>query len=114
MKFGATAVADCVGAILAHSLKVSKTVFKKGRVLTAADVEALAAAGFRTIVAARLEPGDVAENAAAAELAKAVGGNGVRVAGAYTGRCNLFATVHGLAVIDRVTIDRFNRVDDTL
>ncbi|HKF72998.1 MAG TPA: molybdopterin-binding/glycosyltransferase family 2 protein [Stellaceae bacterium] len=114
MKFGATAVADCVGAILAHSLKVSKAVFKKGRVLTAADVEALAAAGFRTIAAARLEPGDVAENDAAAELARALGGDGVRVAAAYTGRCNLFATAHGIAAIDRAAIDRFNRVDDTL
>src|SRR5262249_39751899 len=84
------------------------------RVLTAADVEALAAAGFRTVLAARLEPGDVAENDAAAELAGALGGDGVRGAGAYTGRWNLFATAHGIAVIDRAAIDRFNRVDDTL
>ncbi|HKX08851.1 MAG TPA: molybdopterin-binding protein, partial [Stellaceae bacterium] len=114
MKFGETPVAECAGAILAHSLKVSKSVFKKGRLLSAADAEALAAAGFQTVVAARLEPGDVGENDAAAELAKATAGEGVRAAGAFTGRCNLFATVHGLAVIDRTAIDRFNRIDDTL
>jgi molybdenum cofactor cytidylyltransferase len=114
MKFGETPVADCAGAILAHSLKVSKSVFKKGRMLSAADVETLTAAGFRTVVVARLEPGDVGENDAAAELARAVAGDGVRAAGAFTGRCNLFATVHGLAVIDRAAIDRFNRIDDTL
>jgi molybdenum cofactor cytidylyltransferase len=114
MKFGEIPVAECVGTILAHSLRVSKSVFKKGRVLSAADAEALAGAGFRTVVAARLEPGDVGENQAAEELAKAVAGDGVRAAGAFTGRCNLFATVHGLAVIDRGTVDRFNRVDDTL
>ena len=82
--------------------------------LSAADAEALAAAGFRTVVAAKLEPGDVGENDAAAELAKAAAGDGVRAAGAFTGRCNLFATVRGLAVIDRSAIDRFNRIDDTL
>jgi molybdenum cofactor cytidylyltransferase len=114
MKFGAVPVAECAGAILAHSLKTSKGVFKKGRVLSAADGEILAQAGFRTVVAARLEPGDVGENAAAAELAKAAAGDGVRVAGAYTGRANLFSTVHGLAMIDRASIDRFNRVDETL
>ena len=114
MKFGSTPVAECAGAILAHSLKVSKSVFKTGRVLSAADAEALAAAGFQTVVAARLEPGDVGENDAAAELAKAVAGDGIRVAGAFTGRCNLFTTVHGLVVLDRALIDRFNQVDDTL
>ena len=114
MKFGEIPVAECAGAILAHSLKISKSVFKKGRVLSETDAEALAAAGFKTIVAARLEPGDVGENDAAAELAKAVAGSGVRLAGAFTGRCNLFATTYGLAVFDRASIDRFNRVDDTL
>ena len=114
MKFGETPVAECAGAILAHSLRVSKSVFKKGRLLSAADAEALAAAGFRSVIAARLEPGDIGENDAAAELAKAVAGEGVRAAGAFTGRCNLFATAHGLAVFDRAAIDRFNRIDDTL
>ena len=114
MKFGAIPVAECAGAILAHSLKTPKGVFKKGRILSAADSEALAAAGFKIVVAARLEPGDVGENDAAAELAEAAAGDGVRVAGAYTGRANLFATVHGLSVIDRAAIDQFNRVDDTL
>ncbi|HEV3176308.1 MAG TPA: molybdopterin-binding/glycosyltransferase family 2 protein [Stellaceae bacterium] len=114
MKFGAIPVAKCAGAILAHSLKTPKGVLKKGRVLSAADAEALAAAGLRTVIAARLEPGDVGENDAATELAKATAGDGVRVAGAFTGRANLFATVHGLAVIDRASIDQFNRVDETL
>jgi molybdenum cofactor cytidylyltransferase len=114
MRFGETPVAECAGAILAHSLRVSKAVFKKGRLLSASDAAALAAAGFRSVVAARLEPGDVGENDAAAELAKDAAGDGVRAAGAFTGRCNLFATTHGLAVIDRAAIERFNRVDDTL
>jgi molybdenum cofactor cytidylyltransferase len=114
MKFGVIPVAECAGAILAHSLKTPKGVLKKGRVLSAADAEALAAAGLRTVIAARLEPGDVGENDAATELAKATAGDGVRVAGAFTGRANLFATVHGLAVIDRASIDQFNRVDETL
>ena len=57
MIFGAIPTAECVGAILAHSLKLPKTVLKKGRVLSAADADALAAAGLRSVIAARLEPG---------------------------------------------------------
>jgi molybdenum cofactor cytidylyltransferase len=114
MKFGAVPVAECTGAILAHSLKLAKGVFKKGRVLSAADAEALAAGGFQTVVAARLEPGDIGENEAASALADAVAGDGVRVAGAFTGRANLFATTRGLAVVERARIDRFNLVDETL
>jgi len=114
MKFGAIPVAEAAGAILAHSQRTPKGIFKKGRMLTPVDAEVLAAAGLQTVVAARLEPGDINENDAAAELARAAAGEGVRVAGAFTGRANLFATVPGLAVIDRGSIDRFNRVDDTL
>ena len=44
MRFGEVALAEAVGAILAHRVRASVT-FKKGRVLSADDVEALAAAG---------------------------------------------------------------------
>ena len=62
MKFGAIPIAECAGAILAHSLKMPKGVFKKGRVLSAADADALAAAGLRTVVAARLEPDEALQD----------------------------------------------------
>ena len=38
MIFGAVAVDACAGAILAHGLRVTGAVFKKGRILSAADV----------------------------------------------------------------------------
>jgi len=41
MIFGDTPLADAEGAILAHSLAVGRERFKKGRVLSAADVAAL-------------------------------------------------------------------------
>ncbi|HVM79088.1 MAG TPA: molybdopterin-binding/glycosyltransferase family 2 protein [Stellaceae bacterium] len=114
MTFGEVPVAECAGAILAHSLRVAKGVLKKGRVLSAEDAQALAAAGYATVTAARLEPSDIGENEAAAQLAGAIAGNGVRAAAAFTGRVNLFAETHGLAALDRAAIDRFNRVDETV
>ena len=114
MTFGEIPVAECAGAILAHSLRVSGRVLKKGRLLSAEDAAALAAAGYRSVIAARLEPGDVGENEAASTLADAVAGSGVRAAPGFTGRANLFAETQGLLVFDRAQIDRFNLVDETV
>ena len=63
---------------------------------------------------ARLEPGDVSEDVAAAELAAAVAGAGVHVDRAFTGRANLFAQSAGVVVVDQGGIDRFNEVDEDI
>jgi len=41
VRFGRVNVAEAVGAVLAHSMRVGGRTFRKGRVLSAADVEAL-------------------------------------------------------------------------
>ncbi len=114
MKFGEIPVDEAVGAVLAHSLKAGERILRKGRVLGAEDIAALKSVGRRTIVAARLEPGDIDENAAAAELARPLAGRHVSLAPPFTGRVNLFAQVAGLLVFDRTRIDRFNLVDETI
>jgi molybdenum cofactor cytidylyltransferase len=115
VRFGPTALAEAEGAILAHTLRLREgRVLRKGRRLTAADVAALAAAGHAEVVAARLEPGDVAEDEAAAALARAACGPGVRAASPFTGRCNLHATARGVLVVDRARVDRANAVDEGL
>ena len=60
MTFGEVAVGDAVGAVLAHTLRAGGRVLKKGRVLSAADVAALAEAGYASIACARLGAGDLA------------------------------------------------------
>jgi len=114
MKFGAVAVDDCAGGILAHGLRVPGGVFKKGRVLADDDIGALREAGYAQVVVARLEPGDVDEDTAAAALAAALAGDGVGVARAFTGRCNLFAEHDGLLLLDRKGLDAMNGVDEAM
>ena len=63
---------------------------------------------------ARLEPGDVSEDEAAAEIAAAVAGEGVRVDRAFTGRCNLFAEAAGVLVVDKDAHRRLNRIDEAI
>lgn len=114
MKFGDVPVGQAAGAILAHSLRVGEATFKKGRVLSEADAAALAAAGFGTVVAVRMERGDLDENAAAARIARAVAGDNTSLSTASTGRCNIPAAARGVAVVDAVRVDRLNLVHESL
>ena len=75
-------------------------MLKKGTLIGQTEIAALEAAGIAEIVVARLEPGDVSEDVAAAEIAAAVAGEGVRVDRAFTGRANLFAEHAGVLVVD--------------
>ncbi|HZU90931.1 MAG TPA: molybdopterin-binding/glycosyltransferase family 2 protein, partial [Stellaceae bacterium] len=114
MKFGEVAVAEAEGAILAHSLKFGAAAFKKGRRLTRADCEAIAAAGLARIVVARLDPDEIAEDEAARRIAAAAAGPGISLASPFTGRANLSAEVKGLLVFDRERLDRLNLVDEAV
>ncbi|HMM13485.1 MAG TPA: molybdopterin-binding/glycosyltransferase family 2 protein [Parvibaculum sp.] len=114
MIFAEMESAKAEGAILAHSLRVGAATFKKGRVLTAGDIEALEQAGIARVTAARLEAGDVPEDQAAAELAQALAGPGLRVGEPFTGRCNLFAEADGVLAYERERIDAINLLDEAL
>jgi molybdenum cofactor cytidylyltransferase len=114
MRFGEVAVAEAAGAILAHSLKFGTTALKKGRLLSPSDIAALAAAGFERIVVARLDPGEIGEDAAAQRIAAAAAGSGIVLAAPFTGRANLCAATKGLLVFDRERLDRINLVDEAV
>jgi molybdenum cofactor cytidylyltransferase len=114
MKFGEVAVGEASGAILAHSLRGDGFNFKKGRCLTADDVETLAAAGINAVVAARLEAGDIGEDQAAAKVAAAITGDNIAAGAAFTGRVNLVAETDGLVCFDRAALEAVNLIDEAV
>jgi len=114
MKFGPVATPEALGAILAHSLKVADGQIRKGTVLEAAHLSALEAAGHASVIAARLEAGDVPEDEAAARVAAALCGAGIEAGPAFTGRVNIFAQEAGIAVIDDALIGEINRLSEAL
>src|ERR1700687_4497851 len=97
MKFGSCPVEAAQGAILAHAVRAGEQRFKKGRRLSAGDIEALVAADVRDVVVARHEADDIGEDEAAARIASALAGPGVRIGAAFTGRANLYAVEPGIA-----------------
>lgn len=114
MKFGAMSLDQAEGAFLAHGVHSGDVRFKKGRVLTAADIEVLERIGIETVVACKLGPDDVAEDEAAGRIALASAGRDVEVERPFTGRVNLRASTDGVLCLDPARIDRLNRVDEAI
>ncbi|ACP25296.1 Molybdopterin biosynthesis enzyme [Sinorhizobium fredii NGR234] len=114
MRFGPVPLAEAEGAILAHAVKTGEGKLAKGRRLSANDLAMLADAGMGEVVVARLEPDDLPEDEAAARIASAISPDRLRFSSAATGRVNVYATVSGLFVANRATVDRVNRIDPAI
>jgi len=114
MEFKASSVDQAEGGILAHSVRASGLNLRKGRVLSREDIEALQRAGVESVVIACLDNEDLGENEAAARIASAAAGDHVRVGAAFTGRANLYAREHGLALVNAALVDRINLIDESI
>ena len=117
MQFGPVPLDQAEGAILAHSEATGSGRLRKGMVLGPAQIAALRAAGLTEVVVARLDAGDLDENAAAQRLAQALVPEGtgmLRRSEAFTGRVNLNAESLGVVTVDAARIDALNRVDPAI
>lgn len=116
MIFAERPLAECRGAILAHSQRAGADMLRKGRVLDDADIRRLAAAGVTQLTVARLEAGDVREDEAAQTIAALLQAAQYALASdpPFTGRVNLRATADGVLDLDAGTIDALNAVDESI
>ncbi len=114
MKFGTLSVVDAAGAILAHGVKHADGVFKKGRVLSAADVATLASNGVDQVTVAKLGADEIPEDIAAHRVALAATGGNVRTQQAFTGRANLHSAVHGVVEVDTGRVRALNHLHESL
>jgi len=114
MIFGDLPIEDCAGTILVHTQRFNGEAFKKGRRLSVEDVARLQAAGFARLTVAQLEPDDVPEDRAAAELAAALVAENLRLDPSFTGRANLYARNDGVFVPDAIRVGLINRVSEDI
>ena len=78
MKFGAVPPADALGATAVHSIRQGDFVLKKGTRIGACRGRGAHGCRREGNCVARLDPGDVTEDEAAADIAAAIGDGGVR------------------------------------
>lgn len=118
MKFGPHPVAEAEGAVLAHSVALTSGRLRKGQVLTRGHLDDLAAEGLDDVIVARLEPGDVGEDAAARRVAEALvpdpSAARLRITKAFTGRVNLIAEGPGVVRLDTDRLNALNEIDPML
>lgn len=112
MKFGPVPLSEAVGGILAHSVALQTGRLRKGRVIAAANLEPLRSAGYLEVTVAQLEPGDIPEDAAAEQLARALVPDaeqaGLRLGAAATGRVNIYAQRSGIVEISASRLQALN------
>lgn len=114
MRFGAVPVTEAVGLISAHTLRSGDATLRKGSAITPEMADRLSAEGVREVVAVALDGDDVGEDEAAARLAAVLAGSNLRTEQPFTGRCNLFASLPGLLLIDQERINAVNGIDEAI
>ena len=114
MKFGSVAVADALGFVLAHAVKLSTLNLKKGKALSQADLDSLIAENVKTVIAAKLDIDDVAEDEAARLLSVVISGENATTQEAFTGRANLYANCDGVLLIDELRLQQINHLHESL
>ena len=114
MKFGPVAISQAAGCVLAHSVRLAGGALKKGAVLGAEELQRLRDAGIDSVVVALLDADDVAEDEAAMQVARALGGADADIGNAGTGRVNLYARHAGLLMLDAARIHAANAAHEGL
>ena len=100
------------GAVLARDLTVGKERWSKGRRLSGADLNALAAAPPGPPVTVILaDAGELHEDEASVRLAEAVGGPGLETRGPLQSRVDLVAAQAGVVNVRIPELERLNRLD---
>ncbi|MBI4987345.1 MAG: NTP transferase domain-containing protein [Rhodocyclales bacterium] len=114
MIFGEFRCDEAEGVTLAHTLNLGEKTLKKGRVLTSADISLLEQAGIAVVTGARMQAGDLDENAGAGEIAALLVGPNTETRRPYTGRCNVHASKRGVLRVDAARIDAINQLDEAI
>lgn len=119
MKITQIPLEQAVGLPLAHDLtqidaknRKKSARFKKGQIITEADLETLRSMGRENLSVMELSPGDVHEDDAAMQLGEALCGENLRVTPPAEGRCNLVAETSGMLCYIAETVNRVNQDPD--
>ncbi|OUS18799.1 hypothetical protein A9Q97_00260, partial [Rhodospirillales bacterium 47_12_T64] len=105
---------EAEGSFLAHSIKSRSGRLGKGHRITASDIDDLLKSDITKVVSIQLEEGDIHEDQAAARLGKAITGNGLSPSEAFTGRCNIHSTVHGVLSVSPSEVDSLNNINEAI
>lgn len=111
---------EAVGAVLCHDVtrivpgEFKGPLFKKGHVITEADLPSLLEIGKEHIYALELGSGMIHENEAAERLGLAAAGPGLKLSEVSEGRVNLAAAYSGLLKVNVAALKELNSIPDVI
>lgn len=114
-------VTEAVGTVLCHDIthiipghgadRCKGPLFRKGHVITEADIPKLLSVGKEHIYAFDLPPGGLHENDAAHRISRAASGRNILFTDPVEGRINLVAGITGLLKVDVARLSHINALD---
>ncbi|MBR0597939.1 molybdopterin-binding protein [Sinanaerobacter chloroacetimidivorans] len=113
-------VQDAVGMVLAHDLtqiipgEFKGSKFKKGHIIQSEDIEILLSMGKQHLYVVDKEETDVHEDEAAARIAEAAAGRGIRLVAPGEGKIELVAEYDGLLKINTAMLDQLIDQDEIM
>lgn len=114
MKFGNFPLHMLQGAMLAHAVRLSSGLLKKGHIISREDIRAMAQEDITHAMAALPEAGDMAEDEVARIISGHISGDHITCAKAFTGRVNLYAARDGLISINEAGVNGLNHRDEAI
>lgn len=111
-------VEEAVGMVLTHDLtqiipgQFKGRLFRKGHRITQDDIPKLLDIGKAHIYAIELAPDEIHEDDAALRMAWALQGENTAITDPYEGKVSIKSQIHGLAQIDKPTVDAINAMGD--
>ncbi len=112
------AVQDAIGLRLAHDLtriipgEFKGRLFKRGHIITEADIPSLLDIGKEHIYIMELGAGELHEDDAADRMAKALAGEQIRLSEPHEGKVSLKSDIQGLVKVDKATVDAINELGE--
>ncbi len=113
-------VEDAVGMVLGHDLtkivpgEFKGAAFKKGQVITAADIDVLKNMGKYHIYVIDLEDNYIHEDEASIRIGQAAAGEGVYLKGPVEGKISINAQVKGILKINLSLLTEINDIDSVI
>jgi molybdenum cofactor synthesis domain-containing protein len=110
-------VREAVGMMLPHDMtqilpgEFKGRLFKKGHVITEADIEPLLSIGKEHIYVLEMPEGYIHEDDAGTRIARAVSGDGLTLTEPYEGKVSMKATRLGLAKINEEAVHAINALE---
>jgi molybdenum cofactor synthesis domain-containing protein len=110
-------VREAVGMVLPHDMtqilpgEFKGRLFKKGHVITEADIEPLLSIGKEHIYVLDMPPGYIHEDDAGIRIAQAVAGDGLTLTEPYEGKVSMKANRLGLAKINEQAVHAINELE---